>query len=148
MTQRHKQRLFFVVILLAGFSAAAILMLYALEENLLYFYTPSQVADDIPPEGRTFNLGGVVVVGSVRRSQAIHFAITDYKGTVEVVYNDILPDLFAEGQGVIATGRLDPDGTFIADTVLAKHDENYMPPNVAESLHPAPMNMPMPSFEQ
>lgn len=145
MTARHKQRLTFVLILLGGFSAATILMIYALQENLLYFYTPSQVAARVPPAGRTFNLGGVVLEGSVHRKDAVYFAITDYQDTVNVVYHDILPDLFGEGQGVIATGKLQPDGLFVAETVLAKHDENYMPPDVAEALQQAPMNIPMPS---
>ncbi len=129
----------FVTILLLAFSAATVLVLYALEENLLYFYTPSQLAEHAPPEGRSFNLGGMVVEGSVRHSDAVYFALTDYKDTVKVVYHDILPDLFGEGQGVIATGRINSDGIFVADTVLAKHDENYMPPDVAEAL-----NMPIP----
>ncbi len=129
----------FVTILLLAFSAATVLVLYALEENLLYFYTPSQLAEHAPPKGRSFNLGGMVVEGSVRHSDAVYFSLTDYKDTVNVVYHDILPDLFGEGQGVIATGSLNPDGVFIADTVLAKHDENYMPPDVAEAL-----NMPIP----
>ena len=143
MTSRHKQRLTFVAILLLAFGAATALVLYALEENLLYFYTPSQLAEHAPPEGRSFNLGGMVVEGSVRHSDAVHFSLTDYKGTIEVVYRDILPDLFGEGQGVIATGSLNPDGIFIADTVLAKHDENYMPPDVAEALE-----MPIPIKQQ
>ena len=143
MTLRQKQRLTFVAILLLAFSAATVLVLYALEENLLYFYTPSQLAEHAPPEGRSFNLGGMVVEGSVRHSEAVYFALTDYKDTVNVVYHDILPDLFGEGQGVIATGRLNPDGIFVAETVLAKHDENYMPPDVAEAL-----NMPIPLKQQ
>ena len=139
MTSRHKQRLTFAAILLLAFSAATVLVLYALEENLLYFYTPSQLAEHAPPEGRTFNLGGMVVEGSVSHSETVRFSLTDYKATVKVVYDDILPDLFGEGQGIIATGRLNPEGIFVADTVLAKHDENYMPPDVAEAL-----NMPIP----
>ena len=139
MTSRHKQRLTFAAILLLAFSAATVLVLYALEENLLYFYTPSQLAEHAPPEGRTFNLGGMVVEGSVSHSETVLFSLTDYKATVKVVYDDILPDLFGEGQGIIATGRLNPEGIFVADTVLAKHDENYMPPDVAEAL-----NMPIP----
>ena len=139
MTTRQKQRLAFVGILLTAFAAATVLVLYALQENLLYFYTPSQLAQHAPPDGRTFNLGGMVVEGSIRHDEAVYFSLTDYKGTVQVVYRDILPDLFGEGQGVIATGRIDRDGLFVADTVLAKHDENYMPPDVAEAL-----NMPIP----
>ncbi len=139
MTSRHKQRLAFVTILLLAFSVATVLVLYALEENLLYFYTPSQLTEHAPPEGRSFNLGGMVVEGSVSHSDAVYFSLTDYKDTINVVYYDILPDLFGEGQGVIATGRLNPEGIFVAETVLAKHDENYMPPDVAEAL-----NMPIP----
>ena len=139
MTSRQKQRLAFVGILLTGFAVATVLVLYALEENLLYFYTPSQLAEHAPPDGRAFNLGGMVVEGSVYHDEAVYFSLTDYKATVKVVYRDILPDLFGEGQGVIATGRMNGEGFFVADTVLAKHDENYMPPDVAEAL-----NMPIP----
>jgi len=140
MTAKRKQRLAFVGILLAGFSLATVLVIYALEENLLYFYTPSQLSEQSPPPNRTFNLGGMVMPGSVRHSEAVYFAITDYQDTIDVVYRDILPDLFGEGQGVIATGRLNAEGTFIAETVLAKHDENYMPPDVAEALNaPIPL---------
>ena len=134
MTAKQKQRLAFVGILMTALAAATALVLYALEENLLYFYTPSQLSEHAPPAGRTFNLGGMVVADSIRHDAAVYFSLTDYKSTVEVVYHDILPDLFGEKQGVIATGRMNSDGLFIADTVLAKHDENYMPPDVAAAL--------------
>ena len=140
MTAKQKQRLAFVGILMTALAAATALVLYALEENLLYFYTPSQLSEHAPPAGRTFNLGGMVVADSIRHDAAVYFSLTDYKSTVEVVYHDILPDLFGEKQGVIATGRMNSDGLFIADTVLAKHDENYMPPDVAAALDlPIPM---------
>ncbi len=134
MSPRQRQRLIFAAILLIGFSAATGLVLYSLERNLLYFFAPSQVADGMAPQGRSFNLGGMVVAGSVRRTKPIHFELTDHQKTVRVVYDGLLPDLFAEGQGVVATGRLNDAGVFEADEVLAKHDENYMPPHVADML--------------
>ncbi len=144
MTPRRKQRLAFIVILLAGFSVAAALVLYSLEKNLLYFYTPTQVAREMPPVDRTFNLGGMVVPGSIRRGERVHFELSDSESTTRVVYHGLLPDLFGDGQGAVATGRLRDDGVFAADTVLAKHDENYMPPGVAESLGQDPVGIARP----
>lgn len=141
MSPKQKQRLIFVLILLIGFSAAIGLVLYSLERNLLYFFTPSQVAEKLAPQGRTFSLGGMVVEGSIQRGEIIRFSITDYQKTVEVIYTGLLPDLFGEGQGVVTNGRLNEEGVFEAETVLAKHDENYMPPNVAESLKKKPLGI-------
>jgi len=145
MTPRRKQRLAFVAILLAGFAAAAALVLYSFEKNLLYFYTPTQIAEQAPPAGRTFNLGGMVVPGSVRRGERVQFELTDNHSTTRVVYRGLLPDLFGDGQGAVATGRLREDGVFAADTVLAKHDENYMPPGLAESLGQKPVGIAKPA---
>ncbi|MGH9577660.1 MAG: cytochrome c maturation protein CcmE, partial [Terriglobales bacterium] len=107
------------------------------EDNLLYFYNPSQVAAGEAPKDRVFRIGGMVTEGSLQRSAgslAVRFVVTDFRESVPVRYEGLLPDLFQEGKGVIAHGRLAADGEFVADEVLAKHDENYMPPEVAESL--------------
>lgn len=144
MTQRQKHRFVFVFLTLAAFSIATILAIYALEQNLLYFYSPSQIAQGDAPEQRDFNLGGLVVVGSVKHDGTeVEFALSDTLQTVTVAYNGILPDLFREGQGIVATGRMQGK-VFRASRVLAKHDENYMPPEVAEMLkthHPAAMKV-------
>ena len=143
MTPRRRQRLIFVVVLLLGFGVATALVLYSLERNLLYFFAPSQIAEGLAPQGRSFNLGGMVVEGSVRRTKPVRFAVTDHQKTVHVVYDGLLPDLFAEGQGIVATGRLNAKGVFEADEVLAKHDENYMPPSVADMLKESHKNQPV-----
>ncbi len=136
MTPR-RQRLLVVGLILGGVALAVGLALRAFDENLLYFYSPSQIAAGEAPSAKKFRLGGLVSQGSVRRapgSLEIHFEVTDTQKSLDVSYTGVLPDLFREGQGVIAYGVLMPDGTFKADEVLAKHDENYMPPEVAESL--------------
>ena len=138
MTAKRKQRLFFVTVLLAAFGTATALVLYSLEKNLLYFYTPSQVAEQTVPLGRNFNIGGLVKQNSVRHDGiTVRFDVTDTARTVPVVYTGLLPDLFREGQGIIATGAMNANGVFVANTVLAKHDENYMPPEVAEAMEMA-----------
>jgi cytochrome c-type biogenesis protein CcmE len=137
MTPRRK-RLLAVLAIVAGVAAAAVLATLAFEENLLYFYSPSQVTAGEAPRGRTFRIGGLVTTGSVERTDGtleIRFVVTDNQQSIPVRYTGLLPDLFREGQGVIAHGRLSESGEFVADEVLAKHDENYMPPEVAESLH-------------
>jgi len=137
MTPRRK-RLLAVLAIVAGVAAAAVLATLAFEENLLYFYSPSQVAGGEAPRGRTFRVGGLVTTGSVQRTDGsleIRFVVTDNRESIPVRYTGLLPDLFREGQGVIAHGRLAESGEFVADEVLAKHDENYMPPEVAETLH-------------
>ena len=136
MTPRQ-QRMIVVGLVVAGVVGAVGLALRAFNENLLYFYTPTQVAAGEPPAGRKFRLGGLVNKGSLQRESgqlAVRFDVTDLKQTMTVVYSGVLPDLFREGQGVIAHGVLLADGTFRADEVLAKHDENYMPPEVADAL--------------
>ncbi len=137
MTPRRK-RLLAVVAILAGVGAATALAMLAFEDNLLYFYNPSQVLAGDAPSGRTFRIGGMVTEGSVKRTEGtlqVRFVVTDYQHSIPVSYEGLLPDLFREGQGVIAHGKLSASGEFVADEVLAKHDENYMPPEVAESLH-------------
>ena len=112
-------------------------MLYAFQQNLLYFYSPSQVAANMVEPHTTFRLGGLVAEGSVQQetgSMEVRFALTDGAHTLPVRYRGLLPDLFREGQGIVALGRLDEAGVFAAQEVLAKHDENYMPPEVAEAL--------------
>ena len=135
MTPRRKRMLAVGGVLL-GVGAAAALAFKAFDKNLLYFYDPSQVAAGIAPTGKTFRVGGMVTKGSVQRapgSLEVRFVLTDYAHTVTVSYTGLLPDLFREGQGVIAHGQLH-EGLFVADEVLAKHDEKYMPPEVAKSL--------------
>ena len=137
MTPRRK-RLLAVIAVLTGVGAATALAMLAFEDNLLYFYNPTQVLAGEAPKDRMFRIGGMVTEGSVQRTDGtlqIRFVVTDYKQSIPVRYEGLLPDLFREGQGVIAHGRLTPDGEFVASEVLAKHDENYMPPEVAESLH-------------
>jgi cytochrome c-type biogenesis protein CcmE len=137
MTPRRK-RLLAVTAILAGVAAATTLAMLAFEDNLLYFYNPTQVHAGEAPTDRMFRIGGMVTEGSVQRTTGtlkIRFVVTDYKESIPVHYEGLLPDLFREGQGVIAHGRLTNTGEFVANEVLAKHDENYMPPEVAESLH-------------
>ncbi|GAB5414495.1 MAG: cytochrome c maturation protein CcmE [Congregibacter sp.] len=137
MHPTRKQRLW-VVLSIVVFSSAAIgLAAYALRGNINLFYPPVEVAAGAAPLDTPIRVGGMVVEGSVVRSKEtldVSFMVTDYQATVEVSYTGILPDLFAEGEGVVASGRLDKSGVLRADEVLAKHDENYMPPEVAEAL--------------
>ena len=141
MTPRRK-RLLTIGLLLTGMGIATALILQSFNQNLMYFYSTSDVAAGKAPIGRDFRIGGLVVAGSVNRapdSLAVRFTLSDLKKEVTVSYTGILPDLFREGQGIVANGKLEADGTFVAREVLAKHDENYMPPEVAESLgHPGP----------
>jgi cytochrome c-type biogenesis protein CcmE len=123
-----------VVLLVAGTSLAAYLGLKAFNENLLYFFSPTDVVNGKAPNGKSFRLGGLVANGSVKREGIkVAFDVTDNQNTFTVKYEGILPDLFREGQGIITTGSL-KNGTFMATEVLAKHDENYMPPEVADAL--------------
>ena len=141
---RKRRRLYILGLFLLGLGTATALTLTAFQDSLVFFYSPSDLAaKQIPPE-RNFRLGGLVEVGSIERrspdaSRAVEvrFAITDLDKSVPVLYAGILPDLFREGQGVIANGRLGQDGVFRARELLAKHDENYMPPEVAEALKKA-----------
>ncbi|HYL25721.1 MAG TPA: cytochrome c maturation protein CcmE [Burkholderiales bacterium] len=115
--------------------AATALVLAAFNRNLVFFFTPSQVAAHEAPVGRTFRIGGMVVPGSVKREGvAVRFVVTDTAKTIAVVYRGSLPDLFREGKGVVAQGQLGPDGVFSAREVLAKHDENYMPPEAKHAI--------------
>jgi cytochrome c-type biogenesis protein CcmE len=129
-----------VVGILAGVSIATWLGMQALRANVMFFFDPSQIAAGEAPTGERFRLGGMVEKGSVEKTAGtldIKFLVTDFRHTVRVKYSGILPDLFREGQGVVAHGRLQ-DGTFVADEILAKHDEKYMPPEVARSLKDKP----------
>jgi cytochrome c-type biogenesis protein CcmE len=138
MTPRQR-RMWSVALILCGVGAATAFALQAFQKNLLYFYSPSQVLSGEAPAERVFRVGGMVERGSVQRttgSLEVRFTLTDFAERVVVSYTGVLPDLFGEGQGIIARGRLGPDGLFVAEEVLAKHDENYMPPEVKESLRP------------
>lgn len=137
MHPKRKQRLILILFLVFGFSIVLGLALYALSENINLFYNPTQIAEGEAPQGARIRAGGMVVEGSVSRDEeslANKFSLTDYNATMHVEFVGILPDLFREGQGIVALGRLNSDNVLIADEVLAKHDENYMPPEVAESL--------------
>ncbi len=133
----RRQRLMIVAFIVVGASAAAALIFRALSENMNFFYPPAQIAAGEAPEGRTIRIGGLVVPGSLKRAESgldLEFRVTDNKADLQVDFRGILPDLFAEGKGVVAVGELLPNGRFKADQVLAKHDENYMPPEVHEAL--------------
>jgi cytochrome c-type biogenesis protein CcmE len=133
MTKRQN-RMILVALLVLGTSLAAYLGLKAFNENLLYFFSPTDVVNGKAPNGKSFRLGGLVANGSVKREGIkVAFDVTDNQNTFTVKYEGILPDLFREGQGIITTGSL-KNGTFMATEVLAKHDENYMPPEVADAL--------------
>jgi cytochrome c-type biogenesis protein CcmE len=121
----------------AALAVAAALVISAFQKNLVFFFTPTQVADNEAPQGRTFRIGGLVEPGSVRRQAdgvTVEFVVTDTARSIPVLFKGILPDLFREGKGVVTQGRLGADGIFQASEVLAKHDENYMPPEAAEAL--------------
>jgi len=133
----RQQRFALIVIGLAVLGLASYLVLNALGGNLSYFFSPTEVAEGKAPEDHVFRLGGMVQEGSVKRAEGdltVNFVVTDHNKTMKVAYTGILPDLFDEGQGVIAQGKMGSDGTFVADEVLAKHDENYMPPEVAAAM--------------
>ncbi len=139
MKPRHKR----FALIGAGVGALAIataLVLNAFQSNLVFFFTPTQVAAQEAPVGRTFRIGGMVESGSLKREAdglTVHFRVTDTAQAIPVVYKGILPDLFKEGKGVVAQGRLAPSGEFTASEVLAKHDENYMPPEAAHAMEQA-----------
>lgn len=139
MTPRRR-RMIGVAAIVIGCSLATALALRAFQSNLVYFYTPAEMRDANVQVGRKVRLGGLVMPGSVERapgSLRVSFDVTDNQETIKVVYEGVLPDLFRDGQGVIADGRMEPDGLFRAEEVLAKHDENYMPPEVAAKLEEA-----------
>jgi cytochrome c-type biogenesis protein CcmE len=134
---RHK-RILAIVGGLAALGVATALVLTAFQENLVFFFTPSQVAANEAPQGRTFRIGGMVEKGSLKREGVeVRFVVTDTAKTIPVVYRGALPDLFREGKGVVAQGTLGADGVFQAREVLAKHDENYMPPDAAHAVEKA-----------
>ena len=127
----------FIGLVVAGVALSAGLALRAFEQNLLYFFSPTQVVDGEAPADRSFRLGGMVLEDSLQRSPGsltVNFVVTDFVNSVAVEYTGVLPDLFLEGKGAVTRGQLNPDGNFMAAEVLAKHDENYMPPEVAEAL--------------
>lgn len=137
MNPVRKKRLFIILAILAGVGIAVALALSALQQNINLFYTPSQIAVGEAPEGTRIRAGGLVEEGSVQRSGdslGVTFRVTDGAETVTISFQGILPDLFREGQGIVALGRVNSDGVLVADEVLAKHDENYMPPEVAQAL--------------
>ncbi len=136
MTPRQR-RITLVVGILAGVAVAGALTLSAFRENVMFFFDPTQVAGGDAPNDQRFRLGGMVKPGSVDRvagSLEMSFVVTDFQQDVRVVYSGVVPDLFRENQGVVAHGRLGTDGVFVADEILAKHDENYMPPEVARAI--------------
>jgi len=136
MKTRHK-RLCFIILGLCSLGLAAALLLSAFKKNLVFFFSPSQVAAKEAPVGRNFRVGGLVEKGSLRREAdglTSRFMVTDTAASIQVVYKGILPDLFKEGRGCVAQGKVSDDGVFYADVVLAKHDENYMPPEAARSI--------------
>lgn len=139
MKRRHK-RIGFIVAGLSGLGIAAALVLSAFQENLVFFFSPSQVAAKEAPLGRTFRVGGLVQEGTVQRESdglTVRFVVTDTAQSIPVVYKGILPDLFKEGKGCVAQGKIGADGVFYADQVLAKHDENYMPPEAGDAIDKA-----------
>lgn len=134
---KRKRRLFFILFLVSGIVTATGFALYAFSQNMMFYFTPTEVKQGKAPGDRIFRMGGMVVKGSFKQEKTglkVWFDLTDYDKTVRVQYTGILPDLFREGQGIISRGRLNSQGVFIAEEVLAKHDENYMPPEVAASL--------------
>jgi len=136
MTPRRR-RIVLVFGILAGVSLAGVLALRAFQDNVMFFFDPTQIAAGEAPRGERFRLGGMVRPGTVDRKSGsldLAFVVTDFKHDVPVKYTGVVPDLFRENQGVVAHGKLGPDGVFVADEILAKHDENYMPPEVARSL--------------
>ena len=140
MSPVRKKRFYMVLLLVAGVSIATFLIVQAFSQNMMFFFSTSEVKQGKAPTDRDFRLGGLVVEDSVKRdsqSLTVRFDLTDTLTTVPVEYTGILPDLFREGQGIISKGNLNAQGVFVAEEVLAKHDENYMPPEVADSLKKA-----------
>jgi len=139
MKKRHK-RIALIVASLAALGLAAWLVLGAFRNNLVFFFSPTQIATKEAPVGKTFRIGGLVENGSLKRETdglTIRFTVTDTANSIPVVYKGILPDLFKEGRGCVAQGRISSDGVFYADQIMAKHDENYMPPEAARALDKA-----------
>ncbi len=133
----RQKRLMYILAGVVGLAIAVGLVLFALKDNVSLYFTPTQVMNKEAPQGRSFRIGGLVEVGSIQRQAdglTVHFNITDMVKTMPVVYKGILPDLFKEGKGVVAQGKMEADGIMHADEVLAKHDENYMPPEAADAI--------------
>ncbi|MDB6140986.1 MAG: cytochrome biosis protein CcmC [Pseudomonas sp.] len=152
MNPLRKKRLLIIVGILAGVGVAVGLALSALQQNINLFYTPSQIANGEAPHDTRIRAGGMVEKGSLQRSAdslEVSFVVTDFNKAVTITYRGILPDLFREGQGIVALGKLNANGVVVADEVLAKHDEKYMPPEVAKALkdsgQPAPVSSSTPS---
>jgi len=140
MTPTRYRRMLAVLVVLLGVGVATALGLTAFRKNILYYYTPSQVAAGAATAGRPFRMGGLVAMGSVQRvpgTMTVNFTLTDMQKSVPITYTGILPDLFREGQGIVVHGSIGDDGAFTADEVLAKHDEKYMPPEVAAAIKKA-----------
>jgi cytochrome c-type biogenesis protein CcmE len=137
MKPQRRRRLYWILAIIIACAAIVSLVLYALNQNINLFYTPTQVQRGEAPKNHTFRMGGLVEKGSVVRDEktlSVQFVLTDLHSKMTVQYQGILPDLFREGQGIVAEGQLNAQGVFVADQVLAKHDENYMPPEVQDAL--------------
>jgi len=146
----RKKRLIIILAILVGVGAAVGLALSALQENINLFYTPTQIANGEAPQDTRIRAGGMVEAGSLQRSKDsldVKFVVTDFNKSVTIAYRGILPDLFREGQGIVALGKLNADGVVIADEVLAKHDEKYMPPEVTKALKDSGQSAPTPVKE-
>lgn len=145
MTPARKKRLSLILLMVVGVSVGVGFALNALNENIMFFFSPADIQAGKAPANKDFRVGGVVVEGTVKRpgeGLTVEFDLTDNKSVVKVKYTGILPDLFREGQGIIANGKLNAQGDFIAQEVLAKHDENYMPPEVMEAMKKSGKVMP------
>ena len=137
MHPARARRLTLIIVMLAGVFIAVGFAIFAFQQNLMFYFTPTDVAEGKAPTNKLFRMGGMVVDNSVVKSNEsveVRFDLTDYKSKITVKFDDILPDLFREGQGIVAKGKLNEQGVFVAEEVLAKHDENYMPKEVADSL--------------
>lgn len=145
MTPARKKRLALIMLMVVGIGVGVSFVLKSLNENIAFFFSPADILAGKAPANKDFRVGGVVVDGSVSRpgeGLTVHFDLTDNASVVTVKYTGILPDLFREGQGIIANGRLDEEGDFVAREVLAKHDENYMPPEVMDAMQKSGQTMP------
>jgi len=143
MTPKRKKRLGLILLLIIGIGTTVALAVTAFKQNMLYFFSPSQIIAGEAPKNRAIRVGGLVLNGTVKRatdSLKTTFTITDMSHNISVEYTGILPDLFREGQGIVAMGQIQENGVFIADEVLAKHDENYMPPEVHDALEAGKIN--------
>lgn len=141
---RKQQRIYAICVIVVGVTLATALAMTALRQNITFFYSPSDILSGTSelPKDKNFRLGGLVKPGSITRTgMNLNFTVTDNLHEISVTYEGIVPSLFAEGQGVVATGRMGSEGIFIASQLLAKHDENYMPPEVARSLKPVPAEL-------